>query len=304
MNVLLCAIAAWVLVRNFHESKPNGPRRSIDWAGASALAVGAALVILGLLEGGQAWAWTSTTSIAIFTAGAVLFVLFVVIETRVPEPILPIWVLTRRVLITTSAVSCLVGAVVLGLTSYVPSFVQGSLGTTALVAGFTLAAMTLGWPVAASQSGRLYLRLGFRTTGLIGAVPLLTGTALLTQTGPDSTPWQVAGCCVVIGLGMGLIASPSLIAAQSSVEWSERGVVTGANAFARSIGSAVGVAVFGALANAALTRSGVVDGATPDAGQLASSVSPVFTAVLVCALVLSACVALIPNRPGQERRRS
>ena len=137
MNVLLCAIAAWVLVRNFHESKPNGPRRSIDWAGASALAVGAALVILGLLEGGQAWAWTSTTSIAIFTAGAVLFVLFVVIETRVPEPILPIWVLTRRVLITTSAVSCLVGAVVLGLTSYVPSFVQGSLGTTALVVFLT-----------------------------------------------------------------------------------------------------------------------------------------------------------------------
>jgi EmrB/QacA subfamily drug resistance transporter len=299
VNVPLCAIAAWVLVRSFHESKPGGSRRPIDWAGAATLAVGAALLILGLLEGGQAWAWTSTASIAIFSAGAVLLAAFVVIETRVPEPILPVWVLTRRVLITTSAVSCLVGAVVLGLTSYVPSFVQGSLGTTALVAGFTLAAMTLGWPVAASQSGRLYLRFGFRTTGLVGAVPLLTGAILLTQTGPDSTPWQVAGCCVVIGLGMGLIASPSLIAAQASVEWSERGVVTGANAFARSIGSAVGVAVFGALANAALSRSGAAEGSAPDAAQLASSVAPVFTAVLVCALVLTACVALIPNRPSK-----
>ncbi len=124
MNVLLCAIAAWVLVRSFHESKPRGPRRPIDWAGAATLAVGAALVILGLLEGGQAWAWTSTASIAIFSAGVVLLVLFVWIETRVAEPILPVWVLTLRVLITTSAVSCLVGAVVLGLTSYVPSFVQ------------------------------------------------------------------------------------------------------------------------------------------------------------------------------------
>ncbi|MCK0089311.1 MFS transporter [Rhodococcus sp. F64268] len=303
VNVPLCAVAAWVLVRSFHESKPDGPRRSVDWAGATTLAVGAALVILGLLEGGQSWAWVSTTSIAIFTAGAVLLVSFVVIETRVPEPILPVWVLTRRVLITTSAVSCLVGAVVLGLTSYVPSFVQGSLGTTALVAGFTLAAMTLGWPIAAAQSGRLYLRLGFRTTGLIGAVPLLTGTTLLTQMGPDSAPWQVAGCCVVIGLGMGLIASPSLIAAQSSVKWNERGVVTGANAFARSIGSAVGVAVFGALANAALARSGAIEGSAPGAEQLAASVSPVFTGVLVCALALAVCVASIPNRPGRETQR-
>lgn len=304
VNVPLCAVAAWVLVRSFHESKPDGPRRSVDWAGATTLAVGAALVILGLLEGGQSWAWVSTTSIAIFATGAVLLVSFVVIETRVPEPILPVWVLTRRVLITTSAVSCLVGAVVLGLTSYVPSFVQGSLGTTALVAGFTLAAMTLGWPIAAAQSGRLYLRLGFRTTGFIGAVPLLTGTALLTQTGPDSTPWRVAGCCVVIGLGMGLIASPSLIAAQSSVKWGERGVVTGANAFARSIGSAVGVAVFGALANAALARSGATEGSAPNSEQLAASVSPVFTAVLVCALVLAVCVASIPNRIGRDENRT
>lgn len=130
-------------------------------------------------------------------------------------------------------------------------------------------------------------------------MPLLCGAALLTQVGKDSAPWQVAVCCVLVGLGMGLIASPSLIAAQSSVEWSERGVVTGANAFARAIGSAVGVAVFGALANAALGGA-VADETTtgaPDAAQLAASVAPVFVAVLVCAVLLVSCVCLIPNRP-------
>ncbi len=242
---------------------------------------------------------TSAASIGIFGAGATLIAVFVWIESRAAEPILPVRLFTRRVLVTTSAVSCLVGAVVLGLTSYVPSFVQGALGTSALVAGFTLATMTIGWPIAAAQSGRFYLRIGFRNTGLVGAVPLLCGAALLTQVGKDSAPWQVAVCCVLVGLGMGLIASPSLIAAQSSVEWSERGVVTGANAFARAIGSAVGVAVFGALANAALGGA-VADETTtgaPDAAQLAASVAPVFVAVLVCAVLLVSCVCLIPNRP-------
>ncbi|MEU5840860.1 MDR family MFS transporter [Rhodococcus sp. NPDC047139] len=301
INLPLCALAAWVLVRNFREDKPAGPRPRIDWAGVGTLAAGAALVILGLLEGGQAWEWTSATGIGIFAAGAALLGVFGWIETRVAEPILPIRLFTRRVLVTTSAVSCLVGAVVLGLTSYVPSFVQGSLGTTALVAGFTLATMTIGWPIAASQSGKLYLRIGFRNTGLVGAVPLLSGAALLARVGVDSSAWYVALCCVLVGLGMGLIASPALIAAQSSVDWSERGVVTGANAFARAIGSAVGVAMFGALANTAL-RDEASDGAvtvSPDAAQLAASATPVFVAVLVCAGVLVSCVCLIPNRPLQ-----
>lgn len=301
INVPLCALAAWVIVRNFREERPSGPRRRVDWAGAGTLAAGAGLLILGLLEGGQSWAWMSGTSIGIFAGGLALLAAFAWIESRAAEPILPLWVLTRRMLITTSAVASLVGAVVLGLTSYVPSFVQGTLGTTALIAGFTLATMTIGWPIAAAQSGRLYLRIGFRRTGLVGAVPLLIGAALLTRVGTESTPWEVAGCCILIGLGMGLIASPALIAAQSSVEWAERGVVTGANAFARALGSAVGVAVFGALANAALTRSGAADdGSVPNPEQIAASVAPVFTAVLVCAVVLALCVALIPNDRVRE----
>lgn len=294
INVPLCALTAWVLLRNYREERPDRARPRVDWAGAITLASGAALLILGLLEGGQAWAWTSPTSIGIFAGGIGLLAVFAWIESRAPEPILPMWVYTRRVLITTSGVSFLVGAVVLGLTSYVPAFVQGALGTTAVVAGFTLATMTIGWPIAASQSGRFYMRLGFRTTGLIGAVPLLTGAALLTQVGATSTVWYVATCCMLVGFGMGLIASPSLIAAQSSVDRSERGVVTGANAFARAIGSAVGVAMFGALANAVLGSSAAE---VPDPQVLADSVTPVFTAVLACAAALALCVCLIPNCP-------
>ena len=182
--------------------------------------------------------------------------MFGLVERRAAEPILPGWVLRRRLFATTSLASLGVGAMLIGLTSYVPLFAQSVLGTSALVAGFALAALTIGWPIAATTAGRIYLRIGFRATALLGCSIVLVGAVLLAFLDRDSSVWQVAATCLVIGLGMGWVASPTLIAAQSSVEWAERGVVTGTNMFARSMGSALGIAVFGALVNAAVGRAG------------------------------------------------
>lgn len=106
----------------------------------------------------------------------------------------------------------------------------------------------------------------------------------------SSLLWVAIGCFIV-GMGMGLVASPTLIAAQASAEWSERGVVTATNMFARSIGSAVGVAVFGAVVN---TRLGGVD--HPAAGQLAPAVHLVFVGVAAMAVVLIGASAVMPRR--------
>ncbi len=109
--------------------------------------------------------------------------------------------------------------------------------------------MTIGWPIAAATSGRLYLRFGFRTTMLIGSVIALAGAALLLTVDASSSVLHLAAPNFVMGLGFGFVASPAIVAAQSSVGWERRGVATGATLFARSIGSAVGVAAFGAIAN-------------------------------------------------------
>src|SRR6185369_14752495 len=129
-------------------------------------------------------------------------------------------------------------------------YVQRVLGTGPVVAGFALAALTLGWPIAASQSGRVYLRIGFRDTALVGLVFAITGALLATQLTARSPVWHVAAALFVIGLGMGLIGSPLVVAVQSVVGWDRRGVVTGTNMFSRAMGSALGAAAFGALANA------------------------------------------------------
>ena len=251
VNLPLGALATWMLARHFHERVVRRPHR-IDLAGALLLVTGCTLLILGLLEGGVGWAWGSFTSLAMFTVSAVLIGGFVLVEARTREPVLPLWVFGRRVLVGGNLASAVIGAVLIGLSSYVPTFVQGVLGTGALVAGFALAALSVGWPLASSASGRIYIRIGFRDTALIGAAVLVLGTLGTTLLPQHTTVWQVAACCFVIGVGLGLAASPTLVAVQSVVDWQRRGVVTGANMFSRSVGSAVGIAVFGAIANGTL----------------------------------------------------
>jgi EmrB/QacA subfamily drug resistance transporter len=291
INIPLCLIAAWMIYTHFHETVEK-KQHKIDFLGASLLAGSLTLLILAVLEGGQAWAWNSWQSIGAFALGAILLGLFVWAESKADEPVLPLWVFSRRLLLTTSLIGVGVGAVLIGLTSYVPTYLERTLGTPPLVAGLALAVLTIGWPIAASQSGRLYLRFGFRTTVLIGLVFTVSGTVALAVSAPNPTLWFVALSCFVIGLGMGLIAVPSLIAAQSSVEWNERGVVTGTNLFARSIGSAVGVAIFGALANAIFLAAGT----ETDVAVVEQASGVVFIGVAVAAVATVVAALAMPRR--------
>jgi EmrB/QacA subfamily drug resistance transporter len=289
VNLPLGALAAWMLVRRFHEQVERRAH-SIDYAGALLLGAGGTLLLLGLLEGGQRWAWGSATSIALFVVSVVLLAGFVAVERRAAEPMLPLWIFGDRTLNVASLASLLVGVLTLGLSSYVPLFAQGVLGHGAVVAGLALAAMTLGWPIAAAVSGRFYLSVGFRWTLMMGAVFAVVGGLVLIGVGEHSTVGHLALACFVMGIGFGFVASPAVVAAQSTVTWRHRGVATGANLFARSVGSAVGVAIFGAIVNAKVTAR--TDGSGLD--HLASGVlEPALHAVFVVAAILAAALVLI-----------
>jgi MFS family permease len=290
VNIPLCLLAGWMLLRTFHENVDRASHK-VDYLGAGLLTASLTLIILGALEGGQAWGWTSAISVAVFAGGALLFAVFILVERRAAEPVLPPWVVSRRLLATTALISFGVGAVMLGLTSYVPTFLEGSLSTSPILAGLALAALTIGWPISASQSGRLYLRIGFRKTAMIGITITVIGTAVLALTASAPSVLLVAASCFIVGLGLGLVATPSLIAAQSSVDWNERGVVTGTNLFARSIGSSIGVAVFGAVANT--IYSGAPSGHA-DPHTVVSASGAVFLAVLASAILTVVAVIAMP----------
>ncbi|MFC9837397.1 MDR family MFS transporter [Rhodococcus sp. NPDC127530] len=290
VNVPICAAAALLLIRNFHEEDTDPRKRHgrPDVLGAVLLTLGAGLLVLGLLEGGRSWAWGSTTWIAIVTIGAVCLLLFGVVEWRVCNPIMPPWILGRRTLLGTVLTSAIIGAVVTGLTSYVPLFSQSVLATTAVTGGFLLTPLTLAWPLASSQSGRLYLRIGFRRTALAGTAITIVGAGLTVLFGESTAEWQIAAACFVIGAGLGFITSPTIIAAQASVERHERGVVTSCTTFARSIGGAVGAAGFGALVAA--------HGGNPQSpAQLDAALHPVFICIALAASGLIVTVSILPR---------
>jgi MFS family permease len=126
VNVPLGLLAAFLLVKNFREVIEKREHK-VDYLGAVLLTISLSLLILGLLEGGQAWAWNSWQSIGAFVVGGLTLVAFVFAERRAAEPVLPLWVLTRRLLLTTSLIGLGTGAVLIGLTSYVPTYLEGSL---------------------------------------------------------------------------------------------------------------------------------------------------------------------------------
>lgn len=293
VNIPLCLLAGWMIWSRFREQVERRAHR-VDYAGAVLLTASMSLLILGVLQGGTGWAWGSPQSIVVLGVGAVLLVAFAFVERRAAEPILPFWVLSRRLLLTTNLLGFCVGAVLIGLTEYVPTFLTVTTGAEPIAAGLALGALTLGWPVAATVAGRVYLRVGFRPTTILGAVILVLGTGALALSTLTPSIWVVAGLCFVIGAGFGFSAISSLVAAQSSVEWNERGVVTGTQMFFRSIGQALGAAALGAIANSVILSHG---GDEADPATMTGAAGAVFLGGAIVAAVLLVAAVAMPRVP-------
>ena len=153
-----------------------------------------------------------------------LIAAFVAVEARTAEPVLPLWIFRRRVLNAANSGAFVVGVLMLGLTSYVPLYAQAVLGHGALVAGLALAAMTIGWPIAASTSGRFYLTIGFRRTVLMGALFVIAGAALLLPVTPTARcgSWRCRASSWASGSGTSparASSSPSRASAGSTGAW-------------------------------------------------------------------------------------
>jgi EmrB/QacA subfamily drug resistance transporter len=290
LNLPIGVGAAWLIRRHLHERVEKRTHR-IDYAGAAALTLACTLLILALLEGGVSWGWGSATSVALFVGSAALLAAFIAIERRVAEPILPLWIFGHRTLLAGNLAGLAIGAILIGQSSYVPTYAQRVVGVGAVVAGFAMAAMTIGWPIAATLAPRVYLRIDFRPTALLGGVISTAGCLLLALfVGGGSGVWRVAVASFVLGVGLGFASVATVVAVQSVVGWGRRGVVTGSNMFIRTLGSAVGVAVFGSIANGRLAHRRQTPGA------IFHAVHGVFWALVAVAVLGIAAQVLLPRR--------
>lgn len=253
INLPVGAGAIVLLVRFLREQAERQHHR-IDYAGAVVMLFAGTAVIFALLQGGQAWPWLSLPSLAAWCVAALLVATAVRVERRAAEPIMPRWLWRSRVLTGANLSMIGMGIVMMGPNTYLPTFGQAVLGLGAIAAGFLLATMSIGWPTASALSGRLYLRIGFRDTALCGAVLVVLAAAGFLALPYPGSPWFIVLDQVALGAGFGLLSTPMLVGVQATVTWHERGVVTGANIFARYLGESVGAAICGAIFNGTIGR--------------------------------------------------
>lgn len=244
MHVPFGLICIFLVSRYLHENIV-AKARSIDYTGAVLLLVTVSTVMLGLTHGGD---W-QTMDLAILAVAALAFGgVFLFQQLRATDPIMhpALW---RNPLIARANVGTLTaGVAMIGLISFLPAYVQGVLGGSALVAGFALCAMSIGWPIASVTTGHLIVRVGPRRLARFGGGALIVGSlsvALFACLGPVA-----AGLgSMVVGVGLGVLNTTFIVSIQTSVEWSERGAATGTNMLMRILGSALGAAIFGGVFN-------------------------------------------------------
>jgi MFS family permease len=252
MNLPIGALAAAGFWAFLHEKTARG-RGKIDHLSAGIFTVAIAAIMADL----TALSTSGRLEIGLTTLVAlVAVVLFVLQERRSPEPMISLELWGRRPIAAANAASLLAGMVMIGLTTFLPMFVQGVMQKSPLIGGFALSAMVLGWPIGATVGVRGFRRFGVRSVLRVGGVLIPLGSLVFLVLNGESSPIVAGLGSLVIGLGMGLSSSASIILIQEIVDWSERGSVTASYLFARSLGSTFGATVFGAVLNFGLLRSG------------------------------------------------
>ncbi|MGD2120496.1 MAG: MDR family MFS transporter [Gemmatimonadota bacterium] len=244
-----------VMLHLFLREEPIRSKRQLDLLGTVSLTVAIAVLLLALLEGTERWGWGDPRNLGMiaFAFGGLLFFLWQ--EKRAPEPMLPLDLFQNRVIAVASAGGFLMGTVLFCAAAFVPMFTQGVLGGTAVDAGMTLAPMSIGWPIASTTSGWLLTKRGYRPFILAGGVMGVVGCGLLAAVDPTSGRGPVMLAMFFLGLGLGFLSTPYLLAVQNAVPKRQRGVATSSVQFFRTIGGSIAVAALGALLNAHLAAN-------------------------------------------------
>lgn len=246
-------IAAWILVRHVHETVEHREVKPIDWPGATLLAAGSAALLLAALKG-ESGSLALTVGLLALAVG--LLVAFFRHERGAADPVLPLDLIASPHIAAALAGSFLIGALLFGIDTYVPLFIQGVREGTATRAGRTITPLFLTWSLSVIVAAKIVVRLGFRRTAVVGSI-LLSAGALCLALGAvrpaSSGPFFLAGM-IVVGLGMGPTALSYILWVQGAVEWGRRGAATAAIIFFRTMGGALGVGVLGATLGLAQAR--------------------------------------------------
>jgi EmrB/QacA subfamily drug resistance transporter len=245
LPVGIIAIAAiWIQFPYFH---PQGVRRIIDWAGVSALITCLVPLLLALTWVTQ-YGWTSTRVEVLLAVAVTMLFVFLFVETRAAEPLIPLSLFRDPIIRVCSIGGFLMGIGMFGVVIYLPLFMQGVLGVSATRSGSLLTPMMLAAVTGNIFSGQMTSRLGrYKALAIAGAIMIASGIIVFANMTEETHNSFVVFGMVLCGLGLGFVQPVYTVAVQNAAPRQHMGTATASSQFFRSIGSTVGVAVFGSV---------------------------------------------------------
>lgn len=242
----------------------------IDYSGIIFVGLGAAGLTLATSWGGTLYAWGSPTIIGLFVGAAVALGVFVVVERRAAEPILPIRLFASPVFAVCCVLSFVVGFAMLGALTFLPTYMQYVNGVSATTSGLRTLPMVVGMLITSTGSGTLVGRTGrYKIFPVTGTALMALAFLLMSRMEPTTSALIQSLYLVILGAGIGLSMQVLVLIVQNTSNFEDLGVATSGVTFFRTIGSSFGAAIFGSLfVNFLDRRIGpalAASGAPPDA---------------------------------------
>ena len=223
-------------------------RPRLDWVGSLLMIGGLVGILLGFTWGGTTYGWTSWQEGVAFGAGALLLVVFVVVEGRVAAPILSPDLFRNRVFALSVAVTFLLVAAMYSTLSFTPLFVQGVMGRTVQSSGLLLTPMMVAFAVGAAAGGQVVSRTGrYKVLALVGVSMIVAGFALFTRLSPGSSAREVVLDTILTGLGLGVAMPVFSMTSQSAFPHRVLGTVNSGRQLFSNLGPAIAVPVMTAI---------------------------------------------------------
>ncbi|WP_050180339.1 MDR family MFS transporter [Domibacillus robiginosus] len=252
VNIPIGLVALFLILR-FYKETPKHTKQKIDWTGAVTLVIAVVSLMFALELGGKEFAWTSWQSILLFGSFTVFILLFLWAETKAEEPIISFWMFRNRLFASSQVLAFLYGATFVGLTIFIPIFVQAVYGGSATNAGIILMPMLLGSVAGSAFAGIMQAKMPYRRIMWISVIAYAIGMAFMSTISPETSRLLLTIYMVIVGFGVGFSFSLLPSASVHKMDYRHRGSANATNSFFRSLGLALGITVFGSIQTKLLT---------------------------------------------------
>lgn len=293
INIPFGIVSMWMIGRHYKETIEKR-KRKIDYGGALTFTIGMTALLFALLSvGGETGGEALDTPwiYALYGVAVVFLVIFFGIQLKHEEPMMPMRLFKQRDVAVSNGIGFLTSVILIGLTAYLPLWIQGVLEMGATASGFALMPLSIGWPLAAMLTSKLLRRINLKGITVLGGALIAAGSLSFIGITSSMPIWVLVLIMFVIGLGFGFATTTTTIVIQSSVAASMRGAAGSLNMLLRTLGQTVGIAVLGSILNMNIS------------GSMEAGLHAVFLVSAVIGVASWLVTMLIPKRTREQYER-